>query len=572
MATTAAFLLVVVLAAGAYAKDATSNQGASLRGLKVPEGCYTPGKDYAGSDVVNWKDISSAEHCQSKCQAHAKCAVFNYRDNEKECWLKSEKALEGKPKDDPRALTGPKTCFPECYEEGVQFESKLVLRVRNVLTAEACQHLCQGNKECNAFTFVPLQMRCKLHRSKQKKTKQTGDALTISGPKQCKGAPPMPDAPDAPDTPGAPNPGGQEKFQLTTKDSFIKFGKSQEGTLRALADSRKLYIGSAINTANMNDQKYLRTLAEQYNMAVAEWECKMSEMAPSNGNNINWGLCDKIADFCEASRMGFRYHALAWYYSIPGWFKGLSPNDKKTALKTFTDKVVDHYVDKALWWDVANEALNDNQPDGGKTPKYREDGALYPAIPDWVSYSFHLAHKALSAKGKPFKLYYNDYGVASMDGWSSGKSNAMFNMVKGLAKDNSIDGVGFQLHINTYYDLVPGVRKNIQRYGELGLEVQFTELDVGCGEWQAPTGEMVGGDKWVPCPDWDNGQAARQAEVYSRLMAVCLEEPNCTAFVMWGVSDKNTWLKNSRPLLYDENYAQKPAWWAVHDMMKSYGK
>ncbi|CEL99914.1 unnamed protein product [Vitrella brassicaformis CCMP3155] len=592
----ALFFLLVTFLAGAYADNAVDDQGAARRSLKVPKDCFTPGKDYIGFDVQAWRDTSSVDHCQSKCQALPECAVFNYRDNEKQCWLKSAAALATASVDDSGALTGPKTCFPDCYEEGVTYDSRIVLRVLDVLTTEACQHLCAKRSDCKAFTFVPEQTQCKLHASEFPKSEQTGGALAISGPEKCPGVmdeaesavegsegasvtrpilwlcpPPLPEVPGVLiPLSGSPQ-GGITQFQLTTtKESFIKPGDSEAGTLRALADNRKLYIGSAINTAHMNNGQYTSILAEQYNMAVAEWECKHTAIAP-NANTINWNLCDRIADFCQDNGMGFRYHALAWYFSLPGWFKGLNPNDKRNALTSFTERVIDHYVDRVLWWDVANEAMDDNQPDGGQTPRYRSDGALYPAIPDWVSHTFHVASRALSAKNKPFKLYYNDYGVASMDGWSRGKSNAMYNMVRGLQRDGVIDGVGFQLHINTYYDLVDGVRKNIQRYGELGLEVQFTELDVGCGEWRAPTGEMVGGDRWVPCADWGDAQASRQASVYSALMAVCLDEPNCTAYVMWGFTDRHTWLTNSRPLLYDENYNKKPAWWALRDMLRDYG-
>jgi endo-1,4-beta-xylanase len=61
-------------------------------------------------------------------------------------------------------------------------------------------------------------------------------------------------------------------------------------------------------------------------------------------------------------------------------------------------------------------------------------------------------------------------------------------MVKDLKqRDCGITGVGFQLHIELDFDdhMIEGVRKNIQRYNELGLTVHFTEMDIKCNPDQS---------------------------------------------------------------------------------------
>ena len=45
-----------------------------------------------------------------------------------------------------------------------------------------------------------------------------------------------------------------------------------------------------------------------------------------------------------------------------------------------------------------------------------------------------------------------------------------------------IDGVGFQNHIDINFEVAnfEGIRQNIKRYADIGIEVQFTETDVKC--------------------------------------------------------------------------------------------
>lgn len=74
-----------------------------------------------------------------------------------------------------------------------------------------------------------------------------------------------------------------------------------------------------------------------------------------------------------------------------------------------------------------------------------------------------------------------------MYGWSAHKSDAVYELVKGMVEGGvPIDGVGIQCHIDLAFgdEMVNGTRSNIQRLGELGLQVQITELDIACGRNQ----------------------------------------------------------------------------------------
>ena len=51
-------------------------------------------------------------------------------------------------------------------------------------------------------------------------------------------------------------------------------------------------------------------------------------------------------------------------------------------------------------------------------------------------------------------------------------------------------------------------------------------------------------------------------------MSVCLAVPRCEAVTFWGVSDAHTWITGDTPLLFDAQYAAKPAYTGVLDALR----
>ena len=154
-------------------------------------------------------------------------------------------------------------------------------------------------------------------------------------------------------------------------------------------------------------------------------------------------------------------------------------------------------------------------------------------------------------------LFYNDYNAEGMNA----KSDAIYEMLKELkAKGVPIDGVGLQMHTSAYF--TPGadeIRQNIQRLGELGLQVHITEMDVAL-------------------PVDSNGNASardlqRQADLYGQIASACRSHPGCTAFQTWGFTDKYSWIgwhsngTEGAALLFDRNYLPKPAYRAVRNAL-----
>mmetsp|Transcript_16155 Transcript_16155/g.32191 ORF Transcript_16155/g.32191 Transcript_16155/m.32191 type:complete len:348 (-) Transcript_16155:31-1074(-) len=302
------------------------------------------------------------------------------------------------------------------------------------------------------------------------------------------------------------------------------------------------YMGAAVNEGNFNDETYLSVASDYYNLVTSENSCKFGAIQGKQGE-FDFSGCDQVLDFAVQNSMAFRGHNLIWGVYNPSWVENgnMTSDELKNVLETHIATVLSHYKGKAVAWDVVNEALN-------------ETGTLKHNIWNNITDNYiDVAFKAARKADPDTKLFYNDYNVASSSGWSKTKSDAMYDMVKGmLDRGVPVDGVGLQFHVGTGYDMLDGVKMNMARYGELGVEVHITELDLVCSQKNG-----------YDCT-WSSEMEAQQGQLYSNLLDLCLSEPACTNFETWGFTDKYTWQDDgTHPLPFYEDYSAKKA---VDDM------
>lgn len=340
---------------------------------------------------------------------------------------------------------------------------------------------------------------------------------------------------------------------LTSLAIIIASASSQP--LRSIASEKGLcYIGAAVNEAYFTQESYRTTAAEQYNLVTAENSCKFGSIQPTRGE-YNFQGCDSVLDFAVENGMQFRGHNFIWARFNPGWLED-GDFDSDELVKIMTDHintVGSRYKNKTIAWDVVNEALNDED--------YGLRDCIWANITATESYTSYvdLAFTLARAADPQAKLFYNDYNVASSTGWSKGKSDAMFEMVKGmLERGVPIDGVGLQMHVGCGYDMFDGVRDNMNRYHGIGIEVHITELDLACEDKPEENKDCVWGDE----------AQEEQAETYASLLEICVESEACTNFETWGFTDEHTWLdEGTHPLPFDEEYEEKFAVKAMRDVL-----
>jgi endo-1,4-beta-xylanase len=242
---------------------------------------------------------------------------------------------------------------------------------------------------------------------------------------------------------------------------------------------------------------------------------------------------------------------------LPDWIltpaQPWTPAELNKILADHIATVVGHFKGNVYAWDVVNEPFND-------------DGSLRHFV--WfdkpgigfagqgtrtIEQALRWAHDA----DPDAKLFVNEYGAETMNA----KSNAVYAMAKDFVQRGvPLSGIGLQLHITPAFDQADSLgdlTKNLRRLAALGLEVQFTEVDVRIHDGSAFS-------------------QAEQAKVYKDILDACLRQPACTLFQTWGFTDRHSWIPDSYPgygwaLPFDNNYRKKRAYFAMLSKLNSRG-
>ncbi|SCL14392.1 endo-1,4-beta-xylanase (glycosyl hydrolase family 10) [Micromonospora nigra] len=298
-------------------------------------------------------------------------------------------------------------------------------------------------------------------------------------------------------------------------------------TLKAAAAEKGRYFGAAVATGKLSDGQYVGILNREFNSVVAENEMKWDATEPQQGRFTYTGG-DRLVSHARANGMSVRGHALLWHAQQPGWAQNMSGSALRNAAINHVTQVATHFRGQIHSWDVVNEAF----ADGGSGA--RRDSNLQRTGNDWIEAAFRAARAADPGA----KLCYNDYNT---DGINA-KSTGIYNMVRDFkARGVPIDCVGFQSHLGT--SLAGDYQANLQRFADLGVDVQITELDVMTGP--------------------------NQANIYAAVTRACLAVARCTGVTVWGVRDSDSWRGSDDALLFDRSGNKKAAYNAVLDTLNA---
>ncbi|MGZ6357308.1 MAG: endo-1,4-beta-xylanase [Ktedonobacteraceae bacterium] len=337
---------------------------------------------------------------------------------------------------------------------------------------------------------------------------------------------------------------GQVSTQVQ-KDQAIHVLPTTAPTLRSLAQAHDFYMGTTVSVgALQKEQQYRDLLATEFNMVTPEVSMKFDATEPERGH-YNFTEGDTLVAFAQAHNMQVRGHNLVWYMALPSWLTTghFTRDELMSILHDHIFAEVSHYRGVVNIWDVVNEAINN-------------DGSLRDSIwsrsigPDYLDLAFRWAHEA----NPQARLFYNDYGGEGL----GQKSNAIYNLVAGMIKRGvPIYGVGLQMHVSLdEYPPPQDVLTNMKRLAALGLEVQITEMDVKIQDDPRPMQVRL----------------AAEAQIYRDMLSACLAVEQCTAFMMWGFTDRHSWIPAATghpdaPLIFDAAYRPKPAFFALMNVL-----
>jgi endo-1,4-beta-xylanase len=316
---------------------------------------------------------------------------------------------------------------------------------------------------------------------------------------------------------------------LTASSLVLATGTAQAAasTLGAAAAQTGRYFGAAISASHLGDSTYVNTWLNEFNGVTTENEMKWDATEP-NRNSFSYGNAERILSQARSKGMTIRGHTLLWHGQQPGWAQSLSGSDLRSAAINHVTQVATHFRGQIYAWDVVNEAFADGNGGG------RRDSNLQRTGNDWIEAAFRAARSA----DPNAKLCYNDYNT---DGINA-KSTGIYNMVADFkSRGVPIDCVGFQSHLSSGSNMST-YQSNLQRFANLGVDVQITELDVG-------------------------GSGSGQANVFRQVTQACMAISRCTGITAWGVTDKYSWRSGDTPLLFDGNFNKKQAYTAVLDAL-----
>lgn len=383
--------------------------------------------------------------------------------------------------------------------------------------------------------------------------------------------------------------------------------------LSELADRYGFKMGTVISSTTVTDSLYNGLMKYHFNSLTAANETKAYSMLDQNASKtawiddetsmakINFTRADEIMEFARDNQIRMRGHVLVWDADMCDWFfrKGYDSSKEyasadiiKKRVQNYIEQVLTHFEEKypglIYCWDVVNEAVGDSAGDYAagdarhvRTMRSGKKNLFYETMgKDYVELSFQYARETIDKLKQKnpnldTKLYYNDYNTFYAE-----KRDAICELVKSINTYKSdgrggyvrlCDGVGMQSYIGGFGQQsgcmndgdISKVREAIQKYADLGMEVQVTEMAVRNYQSDAETLE-------------------RHAEFYEKLFRVYMEanagaSKPIKAVCIWGIvdapdmneSDYSYRMNGPYCGLFNEYLGVKPAFIRVYNLLKN---
>ncbi|MCL2486889.1 MAG: endo-1,4-beta-xylanase, partial [Oscillospiraceae bacterium] len=337
-----------------------------------------------------------------------------------------------------------------------------------------------------------------------------------------------------------------------------------ELNLPSLAEVYEDYfeIGCCFSAVDLKGARF-DLLTHHFNVLTPENTLKPEGVRTAD-KGFDFSGVDRMLDAAEGAGItAFHGHTLMWHNQTPTWMyknedgSPITRVEAEESLSEHISEVAGHFAGRVGSWDVVNEAINDDcNPDSWTQSLRRSEwfkafnntSVAGQGGHDIVGFAFRQAREADPGA----TLYYNDFNLDNFR-----KARTVAAMVKEvndayLAEGNSrllIEGVGMQGHYNTSTE-ADAVEKSIRLFGELGLRVIISELDITTG----------GGEELAEADE------AKQAAKYAELFQVFRRNSDVIERVtLWGLDDRSSWRASNYPLLFNSDLTAKQAFFAVLD-------
>ena len=361
-----------------------------------------------------------------------------------------------------------------------------------------------------------------------------------------------------------------DNINITYGEETVETGyvDNDESLCKAFEDY--FIVGNIMSAGYQRNTKIREIIQKNFNSITAENEgkpeqvldqaaCQELAQTDETAVAITTKPFEKIYDWCEAHHIKVRHHTFVWHQQTPGWFfnKGYASNGQQVSRDVMIGRL-NNYLETAIetfderWpglvyaLDIVNEAIEE-------VGQMRRGNWMNTIGDDYIYQAFLAADKY---KKDYQEVYYNDYAFDQIEWGGIERCQwAVDDLLKKCIDEKLIDGIGIQSHIEKpeYADAVIEDAKIICN---AGIKCQITELDIN-----------VSGN--------NETQFTNQKDLYKKIVKAVLEgnangTMDVNAIIVWGITDNTSWHSSNYPLMFDNNYAKKPAYYGFLEALEEF--
>ncbi len=340
---------------------------------------------------------------------------------------------------------------------------------------------------------------------------------------------------------------------LLWQKNHVVTPKLPSPSLKDLAAKHNIQLGEYASLKLLGEKPYTNILTSQFAFATIDgepnWQFNDGALRPGK-DTFDYTNMDKAIRFAEANNMPLQIHHLVWGEEkwLPDWLKdgNFTKDQLLEIIHNHISTVAGHYKGRVREWTVVNEAFTRGLHENGLNDWWAD----HIGDQSYIDQSFVWAHAA----DPDAKLLMNDFYSEVQ----TKSSDAMYEYIVGMQQRGvPIDGVGLQMHIDGSHppkkdDMVA----NMKRFGNLGIGVYITELDVNMNDTKGSENDKLG----------------TQASIYHDVARACIESEVCHSLALLGITDKDSWynemgVPHAIPLMFDGNYKPKPAFFGLREAL-----
>lgn len=361
------------------------------------------------------------------------------------------------------------------------------------------------------------------------------------------------------------------------------------------------YMGVALPVSSLDNKNTMKLVEKHFNSVTCENEMKPESILGSGEpgvsdlkeleSKLNFESADKVAQhFWDYNKnnpskppIKMRGHVFVWHSQTPTWwFREDFKSDGAYVSKEEMNKRIDWYIKTVgehfdtkfpgliYAWDVVNEQASD----AGGIRMGTDWAAIYGGSTEYITQAFKSADQYLA---KDTILFYNDYN--DCDPVKAATIRGFLKEIRGVLKEGRKLGAGMQGHHDMLTPTYETIETATREYAKIADVVHITELDIK---------SSVGFDgKDLETEFAKEGH--RYKDIYEIVRKINEEhksDPDSLKgyvqnITIWGTHDPVSWLKTSNsvggsadgktpqyPLLFDDYYGAKPAYWAFVDALQ----